>query len=228
MSDQLLNLGLPKWPQMIVTGEHVTVDQAKEIIRRTDRAFQSGLYSNDEGLDSALADDWRMPDALRHTHRKAPYDWDLEQEKRLAWQTAWGVLDTEYVHNEWIGCCFFAGVHGWMHPDGAIGFSDNVGKWPTVEDVLNDWRTIATAFPFIVADVTLMSAESCEDAQPVVGIRVCDGNAELVDRAATPHPGLTERPSGLECEDGKRREFGIPLGWVEEWEALAARLFPGT
>ena len=27
---------LPKWPQMIVTGKRVTVDQAKEIIFRTD------------------------------------------------------------------------------------------------------------------------------------------------------------------------------------------------
>ena len=36
MSDDLLNLGLPKWPQMMVTGKHVTLEQAKEIIFRTD------------------------------------------------------------------------------------------------------------------------------------------------------------------------------------------------
>lgn len=35
---------LPKWPQMIVTGKPVTIDQAKEIIFRTD----SFLTSSDE------------------------------------------------------------------------------------------------------------------------------------------------------------------------------------
>lgn len=30
-----------KWPQMLTTGEKLTVDQAKEIIRRTDDFFSS-------------------------------------------------------------------------------------------------------------------------------------------------------------------------------------------
>ncbi len=40
MNANLLNRNLPKWPQMLVTGDSLTIEQAKEIIRRTDRFFE--------------------------------------------------------------------------------------------------------------------------------------------------------------------------------------------
>jgi hypothetical protein len=39
----LLDRGLPKWPQMRVEGVPVTLEQAKEIIRRTDTFFTPPL-----------------------------------------------------------------------------------------------------------------------------------------------------------------------------------------
>ena len=36
MNEELLDVGLPKWPQMIVWGESITTEQAYDIIMRTD------------------------------------------------------------------------------------------------------------------------------------------------------------------------------------------------
>ena len=45
----LLDRGLPKWPQMLVTGASVTKEQALEIIRRTD-SFFSYPHGNDHAF----------------------------------------------------------------------------------------------------------------------------------------------------------------------------------
>src|ERR1700744_2685877 len=134
----LLDRALPKWPRMKVTGRPVTVEQAKEIIRRTDHFFiwfqgndrehiawvckQLGIpllpefpFTNDE---SVLADFRRESFAV---HRQLD-----------AWRERWAYVHTEYVTNEWISTTFVDGPHGWCHPDGSIGFADYVGKWPSV------------------------------------------------------------------------------------------------
>lgn len=43
--ENLLDRGLPKWPQMLVTGASVTKEQALEIIRRTDSFFSSPMVT---------------------------------------------------------------------------------------------------------------------------------------------------------------------------------------
>ena len=40
--------GLPKWPQMYTTGLPVAIEQAKEIIRRTDSYFTSPRHAGNE------------------------------------------------------------------------------------------------------------------------------------------------------------------------------------
>lgn len=157
---------LRKWPQMVVTGRPVTKEQALEIIRRTDTFFVHEYSGNDRDYEAAIIKRFEYP-RFDYASGKSNYD------AREAWMTTWQAVRTSYVHNSWVSCSFILGPHGWCHPDGQIGFIDNIGKYPSGEDVLEDWTAIATAFPFLHIDVTLMSEEEGVDGgQPVVGFRI--------------------------------------------------------
>ena len=194
----LLNRGLPKWPQMIVTGPSIAEDLALEVIRRTDAWFVSGQGCNDHAGDRRLARRFRMPHFRDHSvQHPDDFDWGAHWDRGERWTKAWGAIATTYVRNSWIGSSFIHGPHGWCHPDGTLHHIDNVGKWPSVEEIRTDWQTLATAFPFLVLTVTLMSGEECEeDARPVVAMRVADGQVRLMEPAIV---GLRRQP---------RRDFG--------------------
>lgn len=212
------NAWLPKWPQMIVTGEPVTVEQAKEIIRRTDRAFTFPGGGNNRKYLKWFRDTVRMPE-----------DW---QELGL-FQEKWGVIETQYVHNNWISSSYVLGPHGWCHPNGKIGFVDNIGKHPSVQDVLDDWNLLAKEFPFLKLAITLMSGEFCgEDIYPVVSIVVSDGQAVQVPADLTlhaAHPPAT-RGNVFDIVGSEMRfvledaEQDIPDEWVVEWGKLKLEL----
>ncbi len=53
-----LNIALPKWPQMIVTGKPVTIHQAKDIILRTD-SFLTDSYEHAGGNNQEFNDWYR-------------------------------------------------------------------------------------------------------------------------------------------------------------------------
>lgn len=232
MSD-LLNLGLPKWPQMYTTGVPVTIDQAKDIIRRTDRFLVNGSGGNDYAWDRRLAERLRMPHFMDwNRDRSKPIDWARLHLETEAWRARFGSILTEYVHNDWISCSFIGGPHGWCSPSGRIAFSDNVGKWPSVRDVLTDWTLIAEAFPYLDLAATLMSGEGCEDGiQPVVTILVRNGVASVVPGSLDHHasfPAATRFDIDTAVENiglnARFREHGITdLGWFDEWEQLAAQ-----
>lgn len=187
--EELLHRGLPKWPQMIVTGPRLREDLALEVIRRTDSWFVSGYGCNDRDGDRRLAQRFRMP----HYHdyaiqRPADFNWSAFYERGDRWQEAWGAIRTQYVHNTWIGSSFIHGPYGWCHPDGQIHYVDNVGKWPSIEEIRDDWQTLATAFPFLILTVTLMSGEGCEDdTRPVVSMAVADGHVRLMEADVGDH-----------------------------------------
>lgn len=221
---------LPKWPQMYTTGRPVTLAQAKEIIRRTDGFFESPeCAGNDpayaqriiQALGIPLVDYNLKGDQLRAK-------WEAEDE----WRKRWGYIKTEYVSNYWIASAYILGPHGWCHPDGAIGFIDNIGKWPECEEVLADWRTIATAFPFLHIDVTLMSGEHCEETVPIFGLTVRDAVVEPCDPGLLHknHPAPYRFRADMTVEDALRARFGagfndcsaehgVPWSWIEEWAA---------
>jgi len=179
----LINRGLPKWPQMIVTGPRLREDLALEVIRRTDSWFVSGHGCDDHDGDRRLAQRFRMPHFVDYAERHPDgFDWRAHWERCERWKKVWGAIETSYVHNNWIGSSFIHGPHGWCHPHGQIYHIDNVGKWPSVADIRADWQMLATAFPFLILTVTLMSGESCDDnTRPVVAMAVADGQVKLME-----------------------------------------------
>jgi hypothetical protein len=231
----MLNIGLPKWPQMYVTGDRVTPEQAKEIIRRTDTFLVCGYGGNDSKGDLALSRRLRMPHFDKRGEKTT--DWSAQFASEDLWKKTWGAVETQFVKNSWISCSFIFGPHGWCSPDGRIAFGDNVGKWPPVEEILSDWATIASQFPFLNLAATLMSGEQCEEnTQPLATILVDEGTAKVVVGDMKYHTSfepasqrsdsdMVDRFSAIR-RGGYAYEHGpIPEEWYAEWEALAVKLF---
>src|SRR5271155_4789097 len=152
----LLNVGLPKWPALLIVGESVTEDQAAEIIIRTghwpicinDRAWEREVHAI-LGVVNPYEDvsrDVKSIDALYETF--------------TAWKERMGVLDMEYLYNSQVGSAYIGGPHGWCDWRGVIGCSDyNIGKYPDTVEVLHDWQKIAEAFPFLKLKSQLFNGE---------------------------------------------------------------------
>lgn len=230
--DELLRRDLPKWPQMFVTGAQVSVEQAKEIIRRTDSFF---LHCGRTGNDARYAE--RVLNRLNFP--RGDSDTLKLFTKEDEWKKKWGCIETEYVFNSWISCAYIGGPHGWCDPDGTIFYTDNIGKWPTIDTVLKEWQTLAQEFPFLKIGVTLMNAEATEENTPVVSMLVENGKVELVDPGDVDvHKEFNKtRPSQFEqgvkfgasmtkmLLPASLREQGVRWEWIEEWGKLADKLF---
>lgn len=222
----ILERGLPKWPQMLVNGESVTIDQAKEIIRRTDITLLLGYGGNDRKYRDQVLQTVGRPDP------KQDESFPDYMSKLEVWGEAWGMVETDYVRNDWIASCFVYGPAGWCHPDGTIYHHYNVGKWPSGMEVYQDWVKLADAFPFLDLKVVLMDREHGEEnKQPVMAFRVQSGQVRVVDPKTEPLV-VSESPRIRELGDkyissddfGLEREKGIPYAWIEEWgEAFQAR-----
>lgn len=243
MTEDILNMCLPKWPQMYTTGERVTLAQAEEIIRRTETFIVGGHGGNDHAWNRTMAKRLRLVNFTDYTDPKwvdrlRSQNMREEWARQERWAELWGAFDTQYVHNSWMSCAYIGGPHGWCHPDGRIWYQDNVGKWPSVEEVLADWAKIACEFPFLKLAATLMDAEWCEDApRPVVTIRVEGGIAFAVEgdlRWHAEHEALAKQT--IDSQIAKfatantawgwnAREHGpIPEEWYARWEKKAVEV----
>lgn len=211
---------LPKWPQMIVSGEKVTEEQAFEIIFRTDE-FLTSAHSYSGGNNHRFNDWYREAADLNKLQitRKYPegheykdVDWHLQEKLREALK----VISTEYVHNTWASSSFIFGPHGWCHPDGTISYTDNVGKWPSIREVYNDWEKLAKEFQFLDVHVTLMSGEQSEDdSYAVINFHVHDGVVDICAPDESVHNVASRdfSDSGLMSSFLTRSEQGLPLSW---------------
>ena len=244
MNQELMDRGLSKWPQMYTTGTPVTVEQAKEIIRRTDTFFRYGWSGNERKFNTRVKKMLGIPndDEIDYQDPKRVEKLNVIWREQEAWQSAWGVIHTEYVFNSWIASSYVGGPHGWCHPDGTIGFIDNVGKWPSVEQIFDEWQTLAKEFPFIDIGVTLMNGEYCENRiEKVVSMVIKNGEVKLVDptkedvHAGHPAPTRSAMNPNNETDEAfwvkkigsrssENMEFALTMDWINEWAQLAKQL----
>ncbi|NBQ67364.1 MAG: hypothetical protein EBU46_00425 [Nitrosomonadaceae bacterium] len=205
---KFFEIGLPKWPKMAVIGDPVTLEQAAEILIRTQR--WSSIRCNDDQWNDAVAeisgypvDNWR--DAPQDSTERQAYFQSLWT-KQQAWKDTHRILDSlNYLPNDQIASSYIGGPHGWCSWNGQIGCNDyNIGKWPSVESVFEEWKLIAAAFPFLTLRCQLFSEHENGNAgaplvqynveagavtiqEPKKNMLVVELNAErMIDRLRSP------------------------------------------
>lgn len=98
-------------------------------------------------------------------------------------QERYGIITgLQYLRNNNVLSCWIGGPHGWCSWEGTIGCSNyNIGKWPTGEEVLGEWKLIAATFPTLDLRCQLMSGETCEEGiVPRAEFVVSKGRARAV------------------------------------------------
>jgi hypothetical protein len=156
---------LPKWSRMVITGDNVTKEQAKEIIVRTD---DFNFSSNDVEWKKELYQSLNIP--LEGQYCFPDHDKLKEVSKEM------GLLNIYYLCNNQIASCSILGPHGWCSWEGNIGCDYNIGKYPSIENVLKELELIAGTWKFLNMKCQLWNGECFEDEiSPIVEFTVNNG-----------------------------------------------------
>jgi hypothetical protein len=152
---------LTKWPLLLVSGEPVTEEQANEILVRTNSYFMGNdrewvrFVRKTFGLPE---EEW-VPREIQDPAERLAW-WREHNRKEDEARAALGLLDLEYLYNDRITSSWIGGPHGWCNWNGEIGTANyNIGKWPTVEEVTEEWQLIATSFPYLDLTAQLVTDE---------------------------------------------------------------------
>jgi hypothetical protein len=173
-----------KWPALLVRGDTLTEAQANEVIVRMTSPWM--LSGNDRSWGEQVHQVYgitmdRYGDAYwRETQR-------VEREL--------GVVPAEYLglHGR-IYTAMIGGSYGWCDWNGTVRGAYNVGKWPSVEELTDQWVDVARAFPFLTLIAQAIDCETCEmvgTEVPVAQWSIGDGEARL---EAEPGPMLDVGP----------------------------------
>ena len=169
---------LTKWPRLLVTGEPVTREQANQILIRTDDWYMTVNDRAWEDVVNQIAREYGMPKEPQRGSNIAV--WTDHYQAVSAWRNALGILELDYLDNRRIASSWIGGPHGWCDWDGRIGCSNyNIGKWPSVEEVTEDWTAIAAAFPYLDLHAQLVTDEGEGEVAATWAVR--DGKAALVE-----------------------------------------------
>ena len=216
---EALNVNLPKWPQLKIVGDYITIDQAKEIILRTDDFFADcSEYTGGNVREwNEAARKVLFGEKVLDLYEKS--EWPEKHKITVAINNAVNHLETSYVHNTWASSCYVGGPYGWCSPEGEIFYRDNVGKWPSAGSILADLTTIAHTFPFVRLTATLMSGESCEDdTKPVISFEVADGKVSVYKEPVDLEVGKKDIAEDFMAKmNDPRRELGLQDEWIYEY-----------
>ena len=205
------DISLPKWPAFVVSGKKVSEELATNIVIRTDSSLPDFQFSsNDKEFEKTLNEIFRFPWELDISNKEYETHWDKVQKLHKDLH----LVKTNYLNNSQILSAYIGGPHGWCNWNGDI-FSNttNLGKWPEVTEVAEDWSLIATAFPQLDLKCHLYSGESCEDhSRPVVEFVVKNGIVEvnpLAEGVAPLAPLVSDIHNNLMNLFALKRERGI-------------------
>lgn len=168
IKDKADEISLPKWPAMVVKGRNVTPLQAAEIIIKTDSHLPDFKYAgNDDNLAKQMNALFGIP---WQEHGDKNFDHNLFWETKQKLTNKLGHLEIGYLTNDRIISSYVGGPHGWCNWQGNIFTNSyNIGKWPDVTEVAEDWGQIAEAFPYLDLQCQLFSEEQCSE-EPTVSL----------------------------------------------------------
>lgn len=161
--ENLFRLDLPKWPQLMIVGDPVSEEQARDIILRTDD-FLTDPSDYAGGNNKAFNARYRRDSGLKDiADAEEKDDWSFSFDAREHLRARLGYVELSYIHNTWASSSYIGGPYGFCSPDGEIYYGDNIGKYPSVEDVYNEFCLLAKAFPYLNLKASLYNCEATEE-----------------------------------------------------------------
>lgn len=122
---------------------------------------------------------------------------------------------------------YIYGPNGWCHPNGDIISAQNIGKYPTVEEIIKEWNIISSCFPFLDLTVTLASSPSNSSTEtpilPIISFNISEGKISLCETSISYYPdSLLKNPYSCLYSKGKavlngKLELGLPKNWYREY-----------
>lgn len=169
---------LPKWSRLVVSGTSINPNQAAEIILRTS---DTTFTSNDR--------EWKLQLFTALNILRSDKDtWLPDEDKLEIASKKFGFLDLYYLRNYQIASCWVGGPRGWCSWDGTIGCDGyNIGKYPTIKDVYDEWKLIAQTWNFLKLRCQLWNVEynqddsEAEQPKPVVEFIIENGYVTVIN-----------------------------------------------
>jgi hypothetical protein len=192
---------------MVVHGRPISTSQANEVIVRM--ADPYWLMGNDKQWERLTHEAFGITTIDRHgLENYQAYDLECKRVHR----------ELGTVHAGYLGLAgriytsMISGPYGWCDWDGTIRGAYNVGKWPSVAELDEQWHSVASAFSFLSLTVQIFDKESCElegDESPVAQWTISDGVARFDDE---PGPSLlpTLDPEATKIDESWFRRFNTP------------------
>jgi hypothetical protein len=166
--EELGKINLIKWPGCDVDGDPVTPEQADEILVRTCGGL---FYTNDrefeKQVNAILYQAIPKPDWGDNWWVASSFDFGssavrpLQYGRMARYRDEIGILPLVDLKTARVCSSYIGGPNGWCDWNGKIGQRNkNIGKWPSTLSVLDDWTTIAEAFPFLRLTCRLLDHEA--------------------------------------------------------------------
>lgn len=233
MEIEILNCYLPKWPHLIIDGEDVTCEQAKDIIFKTDRWFTETMTEPHSNRPRAIHRDYRMISGLnefteildniyRNKVNILEYNLKLSNLSHSLKEHL-NIVDNEFVRSDMADSHYIGGSHGICDIDGKIFYDRNIGKHPDAVEVYDEFKALVKEFPYLDFRAALYDIEKSErgekPARQAVGFIVTNG-----DVIATNLNMNLDNKTDLDSLDTDIREMlsgngicGIPNEWFYEF-----------
>ncbi len=183
-------IDLGKWPHLVIHGQKVTEEQAKEFIIRTDKFWFSPKYAgndykrirkymDDSGLTALEEFTDKLPSVLNRIY---VHDYVINEIKEML-----GHIELEFLNTHFACTSYIGGPFGIVHPDGTVHFKSNIGRYPSLEKIQKELVSLATNFSFLNFEGSLFT-ESCSDHMEYLGcsFKVKNGNVEFVEEQLCP------------------------------------------
>lgn len=195
-----------KWPALVVVGQPVTPDQAAEILVRTASwPLSTNAHSHDRLFNGLAGYEGYSYD--RPVEDDIP--WQVRIQKNNAASKALRILPLHYLLNYRLTSSWIGGPYGWCAWSGHIGCcTHNIGKWPSVEEVTQEWEVIAAAFPFLELRAQVFSGENGEEGTRPTAEWVVSGGKVVCGppgpAIGTPHFDMANLKSTFSLEPALR------------------------
>lgn len=186
-----------KWPALYVRGDTLTREQTNEVIVRMTDPYR--LMGNDKEWGRLTQEAF----GITVEERYGDGNWQEHQRQCDRASHELGIVHTEYLglHGR-VYSAMIGGSHGWCNWDGRVESAYNVGKWPSVEQLTEQWTDVARAFPFLrltaqTFDCEIITMDGSE--VPCAQWTIANGVATLDPE---PGPSLTVRDDDLNTTEG--------------------------